>query len=81
MARGCLYQQVCGRANGHVACSPLEVDAVEERVKVGTLDHPHCLSSKNLEDFLSSEEAGDLELEITPVNTLEEAIESLKEGN
>ena len=53
---------------------------MEERVKVGTLDHPHCLSSKNLEDFLSSEEAGDLELEITPVNTLEEAIESLKEG-
>ena len=29
---------------------------------------------------MSSEEAGDLELEITPVDTLEEAIESLKEG-
>ncbi len=80
MVRGCLYQRVCDPTNGHVACSPLEVDAVEERVKVASLDHPHCLSSKNLEDFLSSEEAGDLELEITPVDTLEEAIESLKEG-
>ena len=80
MVRGCLYQQVCGRADGHVACSPLEVDAVKDRVKVASLDHPHCLSSRNLEDFLSSEEAGDLDLEITPVNTLEEAIESLKEG-
>ena len=29
---------------------------------------------------MSSEEAGDLELEITPVDTLEEAIESLEEG-
>ena len=72
MVRGCLYQRVCGRADGHVACSPLEVDAVKDRVKVASLDHPHCLSSKNLEDFLASEEAGELDLEITPVNTLEE---------
>ena len=80
MARGCLYQRVCGPANGHIACSPQEVDAVKERLTVASLDHPHCLSSRNLEDFLSSEEAGDLELEITPVDTLKEAIESLKDG-
>ena len=80
MVRGCLYQRVCDRANGHVACSPPEVDAVKDRLTVASLDHPHCLSSRNLEDFLASEEAGNLELEINPVNTLEEAIEGLNEG-
>ena len=59
---------------------PLEVDAVKDRLTVASLDHPHCLSSRNLEDFLASEEAGNLELEINPVNTLEEAIQGLKEG-
>jgi len=59
---------------------PPEVDAVKDRLIVASLDHPHCLSSRNLEAFLASEEAGNLELEINPVNTLEEAIEGLKEG-
>ena len=80
MVRGCLYQRVCGPADGHITCSPPEVDAVKDRLTVASLDHPHCLSSRNLDAFLASEEAGDLELEINPVNTLEEAIESLKEG-
>ena len=78
--RGCLYQRVCGPADGHVTCSPLEVDAVKDRLTVASLDHPHCLSSRHLEDYLASDDAGEVELEITSVSTLEEAIKELKEG-
>ncbi len=65
---------------GTLRAPPPEVDAVKDRLTVASLDHPHCLSSRNLEDFLASEEAGEIDLEITPVTTLEEAIEGLKEG-
>ena len=65
---------------GTLRAPPPEVDAVKDRLTVASLDHPHCLSSRNLEDFLASEEAGEIDLEITPVTSLEEAIEGLKEG-
>ena len=78
--RGCLYQRECGPAAGHVACSPLEVDAVENRLTVASLDHPHCLTSRHLEDFLASDAASDIELEVSAVTSIEAGLEGLKEG-
>ena len=78
--RGCLYQRECGPAAGHVACSPLEVDAVENRLNIASLDHPHCLTSRHLEDFLASDAVGELELEVAAVTSIEDGLAGLKEG-
>ena len=56
------------------------MDAVENRLTVASLDHPHCLTSRHLEDFLASDAASDIELEVSTVTSIEAGLEGLKEG-
>ena len=53
---------------------------MENRLTVASLDHPHCLTSRHLEDFLASDAASDIELEVGSVASIEAGLEGLKEG-
>ncbi len=53
---------------------------MENRLNVATLDHPHCITSRRLEDFSASEAAAELELELAAVSSLEEGLAILGEG-
>jgi len=65
--------------NGHVACSPPEVDAMKDRLEIVSLDHPDCLVSKHLNAFASSPEASEIELVIKSVDSLEAGLSALVE--
>lgn len=54
---------------------------MENRLNVATLDHPHCLISRRLEEFAASEAAADLELELAAVPSLEAGLALLSEGD
>lgn len=53
---------------------------MENRLNVATLDHPHCNTTRRLEDFAASEAAAGLELELAAVPSLEAGLTTLSEG-
>jgi len=54
---------------------------VENRLNVATLDHPHCITSRRLEEFAASEAATDIDLELVAVSSLEAGLAVLSDGD
>jgi hypothetical protein len=64
-----------------MACPPLEVDAMENRIVVGTLDSPSCKVSSQISTHFESNELEDIEHSVVSVKGLDAGIKSLSEGD
>ena len=66
---------------GYMACPPLEVDAMENRIVVGTLDSPSCKVSSRISAHFESNDLEDIKHSVVSVKGLDSGIKSLSEGD
>ena len=62
-------------------CPPLEVDAMENRIVVGTLDSHSCRVTSQISAHFESTDLEDVEHSITSVEGFDSGIKSLSEGD
>ena len=59
---------------------PLEVDAMQDRIRVGAIDTPHCLVSKQINSQLETLEATGVESSVIDVLDLESGLDKVSLG-